>query len=436
MNASIKHQKCIAITRNATHHEQKNLPHHSSGILTLEIIHHTTTKMRQVLILLILAISSSSWAVRYPVPIGLSPGAAYYGKRCSNINRHQFESDTFAIRGGGAKKSLSSSSVASARGGSAMVANQTITASRLKLYNLLSGGVAGTIASCITNPLEVIKTQLQSSSAAVGELSKASGHPTAIAKRIFESDGVLGFWRGLRPTLIGIIPARSIYFFSYEQSKTLLGTFGVKEGGVPNALFSGFSAGIASNTLTNPIWMIKTRLQLLADSSAGQKVYTGYRDACAAIYREEGVGGFYKGIYASYWGCLEGATQFMIYEQLKTKLLTRQNLRREELGLEPSDRLPKLGYFVSAAIAKGTASILTYPHEVARTRLREQARDGVFKYTGMWQTIGTVAKEEGAKNLYSGMGVHLLKVVPNSAIMFLTYAVVNSYLSRFTVIDG
>jgi len=54
----------------------------------------------------------------------------------------------------------------------------------------------------------------------------------------------------------------------------------------------------------------------------------------------------------------------------------------------------------------------------------------------MWQTIGTVAKEEGAKNLYSGMGVHLLKVVPNSAIMFLTYEVVNSYLSRFTVIDG
>ena len=387
--------------------------------------------MRQVLTLLLLAISSFSWAVRYPVPIGLSPGTQ---RRSINNRHHHFES--FAIRGGGAKNSPPSRSLASARGGSAMVANQTITASRLKLYNLLSGGVAGTIASCITNPLEVVKTQLQSSSAAVGELSQASGHPVAIAKRIFESDGVLGFFRGLRPTLVGIIPARSVYFFSYEQSKRFLGNFGVKEGGVPNALVAGFSAGIASNTLTNPIWMIKTRCQLLADSSAGQKVYSGYRDACAAIYKEEGIGGFYKGIYASYWGCLEGATQFMIYEQLKTKLLTRQNLRRERLGLESSDRLPKLGYFVAAAIAKGTASILTYPHEVARTRLREQARDGIFKYTGMWQTIGTVAREEGAKSLYSGMGVHLLKVVPNSAIMFLTYEIVNSHLSKFTVIDG
>ena len=36
-----------------------------------------------------------------------------------------------------------------------------------------------------------------------------------------------------------------------------------------NALISGFSAGIASNTLTNPIWMVKTRIQLLADKSVG-----------------------------------------------------------------------------------------------------------------------------------------------------------------------
>lgn len=316
-----------------------------------------------------------------------------------------------------------------------MVAKPTITASRLKLYNLLSGGAAGTIASCITNPLEVVKTQLQSSSAAVGELSQASGHPVAIAKKIFENHGALGFFRGLRPTLIGIIPARSVYFFSYEQSKRLLGSVGLKEGGIPNALVSGLCAGIASNSLTNPIWMIKTRCQLIADSSAGQRVYGGYRDAVAAIYKEEGIGGFYKGLSASYWGCLEGATQFMIYEQLKSKLLAQQNLRRAEQGLHASDKLPKIGYFLAAAFAKFSASIFTYPHEVARTRLREQARNGVFKYKGMWQTIGTIAREEGTKALYGGMGVHLMKVVPNSAIMFLTYECVNSYLSRFTVIE-
>lgn len=310
----------------------------------------------------------------------------------------------------------------------------TMTAGRMRTLNLLSGGMAGTLASCITNPLEVVKTQLQSSSAAVGELASAGGQPMDVARRIFQQHGVFGFWKGLRPTLVGIIPARSVYFYSYEQTKRWLAPY-APEGSVPNAMAAGLVAGISGNTLTNPIWLVKTRYQLLADSAAGQKVYSGYRDTIATIFREEGVGGFYKGITASYWGCAEGMVQFVIYEQIKKRQLTKQNAVLEAQGLPPTDKLPKLGYFLSAALAKGTASILTYPHEVARTRLREQARDGVFKYSGMWQTIGVVAKEEGRRGLYSGMGVHLLKVVPNSAIMFLTYELVNTWLDRFTIVD-
>ena len=89
-------------------------------------------------------------------------------------------------------------------------------------------------------------------------MASAGGHPVAVASRIFEKDGVFGFFRGLRPTLIGIIPARSIYFYAYETSKRTLGPM-LPEGGVGNALISGLSAGMASNTLTNPIWMIKSR---------------------------------------------------------------------------------------------------------------------------------------------------------------------------------
>ena len=37
-----------------------------------------------------------------------------------------------------------------------------------------------------------------------------------------------------------------------------------------NHLASAFAAGITSNTLTNPLWMVKTRFQLMADTSRGQ----------------------------------------------------------------------------------------------------------------------------------------------------------------------
>jgi solute carrier family 25, member 33/36 len=299
--------------------------------------------------------------------------------------------------------------------------------------SLLSGGVAGTIAACLTNPLEVIKTQLQSSNTAVASTSLSSssmmasssrargGHSSvvAVARRIMKADGLSGFLRGLPPTIVGIIPSRSAYFYAYHRSKHALGPY-LAEGSPPNALVSGLLAGIVSNTLTNPIWMVRTRMQILADAAAGQVAYKGYGDAISTIFREEGVMGFYKGIRASYWGCAEGSIQFIIYEQLKSKLTKRNNARRGRKGLPPTDALPVATYFWSAAAAKMLASIATYPHEVARTRMREQARAGVFKYKGMWQTLGVIAREEGRQGLYSGLGVHLLKVVPNSAFMFLT----------------
>jgi solute carrier family 25 protein 33/36 len=295
--------------------------------------------------------------------------------------------------------------------------------------------VAGTIASCITNPLEVVKTQLQSSltSQSAG-LENFRGDPVKIAQKILQTDGVKGFFKGLKPTLVGIIPAKSVYFYAYESTKRALSPY-LPEGGVGNSMMSGLAAGVAGNTLTNPIWLVKTRMQLMADASAGQLVYKRYSDVISHIAREEGIGGFYKGISASYWGCTEGMIQFVLYEQIKRRLLERNNASRIRNGLEESDKLPKAVYFFSAAAAKGVASIATYPHEVARTRLREQARNGVFKYTGMWQTMGVIAREEGRSGLYAGMGVHLAKVIPNSAIMFLTYEVVNTWLSTFTISD-
>lgn len=297
----------------------------------------------------------------------------------------------------------------------------------------MSGGVAGTVAACITNPLEVIKTQLQSSLISTA-LAEGRGHPLTIARRILEKDGPAGFFRGLPPTLIGIIPSRSAYFYVYQRVKHALGPY-LDEGSPPNALVAGLIAGICGNTLTNPIWMVRTRMQLLTDTAAGQRSYVGYFDAISTIFREEGVRGFYKGISASYWGCTEGALQFIYYEQLKTRLLKRQNKQRALHGLPPSDDLPKLTYFLSAAVAKMVAAVATYPHEVARTRLREQARMGVFKYNGMWQTLGIIAREEGRQGLYSGLGIHLIKVVPNSALMFLTYEVVRTWLNGFTVVE-
>jgi len=64
---------------------------------------------------------------------------------------------------------------------------------------------------------------------------------------------------------------------------------------------------------------------------------------------------------------------------------------------------------------------LTSSAQVLRTRLREPCVNGVIKYTGLWQTLRLIIAEEGIRSLYGGLSAHLMRVVPNAAVMFFIY---------------
>jgi len=292
------------------------------------------------------------------------------------------------------------------------------------LYSFIAGGLAGSISSTITCPVEVVKTQLQSSAVAGGS------NFFQIASNILKHEGPAGFFRGLPPTLVGIIPSRASYFWAYGAAKR--GLAPRLGDSTPTHFLAAIAAGVTGNTITNPIWVLKTRMQLLAGEASKQTgaYQSGYRTAIQAVLKEEGWRGFYKGLSASYWGCSEGCIQFVAYERLKGALRTAHNREREAAGLPPTETLPPLQYVLGAGAAKLVASALTYPHEVARTRMREAAVDGVTKYKGMWQSLGLIAKEEGRAGLYAGMGTHLARVVPNTAIMFLSFELISKALDR------
>ncbi|CAM9799027.1 unnamed protein product, partial [Choristocarpus tenellus] len=117
--------------------------------------------------------------------------------------------------------------------------------------------MAGSISTTVTCPIEVVKTQLQASSVAKGS------NPLTIAGNIFRTEGVRGFFRGLAPGLIGIIPARSTYFWAYSKMKNYVtdpSRLGNRHRDLAEVA-SGLTAGIVQNTITNPIWMVRTRMQ-------------------------------------------------------------------------------------------------------------------------------------------------------------------------------
>ena len=125
---------------------------------------------------------------------------------------------------------------------------------------------------------------------------------------------------------------------------------------------AAFCAGFTACTLTNPIWLIKTRIQLDRTRAATGSKFT-LPQCVKLVYKESGLAGFYKGITASYYGISETMVHFVIYEYLKKVILTRNR----ELEGRSSDQKKLKDYFmfmVAAACSKTSASVICYPHEV------------------------------------------------------------------------
>ncbi|KAK1830255.1 mitochondrial carrier protein RIM2 [Podospora conica] len=312
--------------------------------------------------------------------------------------------------------------------------------------HFVAGGVGGMTAATLTAPLDVLKTRLQSDfyqaqiresrAAHVAGLNpiRAAGHhfkeTFQILTAVYRIEGPRALFKGLGPNLVGVVPARSINFFTYGNGKRLIAEY--LNGGKDATwihLAAGTMAGVVTSTATNPIWMVKTRLQLdknVVEESGGvaRRQYKNSWDCIKQILRNEGLRGLYKGMSASYLGVAESTLQWVMYERLKRSLA-----RREEL-IQISGRekgtwdhvVDWFGNSGAAGSAKLVAAILTYPHEVARTRLRQApTADGKPKYTGLVQCFKLVFKQEGMAGLYGGMTPHLLRTVPSAAIMFGMY---------------
>ena len=122
-------------------------------------------------------------------------------------------------------------------------------------------------------------------------------------------------------------------------------------------MVSGIAAGFCTSTVTNPIWVVKTRLQLEANSA---HQYNNAFRCALAIWRAEGPKAFTKGLGISYLGISEGTLQWMLFEAFSKKMrsltLSSQETKKER-GLSWT-------VFPASMLAKLIATLATYPHEV------------------------------------------------------------------------
>lgn len=249
-----------------------------------------------------------------------------------------------------------------------------------------AGGIATAIA---TAPLDVLRTRFQSNvyshlrqfSAAVA-ISQTSFVKAWLERVKIISQSVImlqkvqgwrGFYRGLGPSMIGAPPATAVHLYTYGNCKHIYADyFGLKENASSVHMAAAVTAGIATCTATNPVWVVKTRMQLDNPSTTSRHRHRTTPQYVVHILKQEGIRGFYRGLSASYLGVAESALHLVLYERLKEISQSSTAVPREVPGCQrPSQRkhweiiLSYVGIGGSAAIAKLIAGVVAYPHEVS-----------------------------------------------------------------------
>ena len=288
----------------------------------------------------------------------------------------------------------------------------------------LAGFVGSSVSSVLTAPLDVLRSRYQSRAFREARAAQHSTLGTGVGSMlasIVRDEGPRALFRGLGVQLIGVGPSRALSIGAYSFFKAELTKL---PGSSPDSplvhLTAAGLSGMLASTVLNPLWVIKLRLQLQGRDNVR---YTGTFSGLARIYREEGFRALYRGLGAAYLGVSESVIQFAVYEYLKLQAV---HLKAAHLGFNAESNW--FDHLIIGGASKLLASVATYPHEVVRTRLREQGIPGSrVQYKGIVDCFVQILRDEGRRGLYGGMAPHLLRVVPNSAIMFVVVEKVCSW---------
>lgn len=173
-------------------------------------------------------------------------------------------------------------------------------------------------------------------------------------------------------------------------------------------------AGVSTSLITNPIWVLKTRILSTPKSKTS---YSSTWDGIRKIYKNEGILTFWKGTIPSLFSVFQGSLQFTFYDHAKEYCHKRQ-------GKE----LSSYQYAALSVMARTLSMIVVYPTQVIKSRL--QSYNFEHESRTMLSVGRHVLKNGGLRGFYRGLSANLIRVLPSTAVMFLSYETTKKYMSQ------
>lgn len=279
------------------------------------------------------------------------------------------------------------------------------------IYHFTIGSVAGAIGATFVYPIDLVKTRMQNQrKVAASEILYK--HSWDCFKKVIRNEGVLGLYRGLLPQLVGVAPEKAIKLTMNDLMRSVLRN---ENGAIslPAECISGGFAGMSQVIFTNPLEIVKIRLQVQGEAAR----LTGMpREGALSICRDLGIRGLYKGSGACLLRDIPfSAIYFTVYSHLKVDLFHEG---RDGKKLAPLELL------AAGAMAGMPAAYLATPADVIKTRLQVVARAGQQTYFGITDAFAKILREEGAAAFFKGGLARVFRSSPQFGFTLVSYELI------------
>ncbi|XP_052402773.1 calcium-binding mitochondrial carrier protein SCaMC-3 isoform X3 [Carassius gibelio] len=180
----------------------------------------------------------------------------------------------------------------------------------------VAGSLAGATAQTVIYPMEVLKTRLTLRK--TGQYSSVAD----CAKQILQKEGVLAFYKGYLPNMLGIIPYAGIDLAVYETLKNAwLQRYseGSPDPGVLVLVGCGTVSSTCGQLASYPLALIRTRMQAQASVKGAPQLsmLTLFR----SIVAQDGVVGLYRGIAPNFLKVIPAVSiSYVVYEHMRKVL--------------------------------------------------------------------------------------------------------------------
>nr|QKK35448.1 mitochondrial Agc1 [Starmerella bombicola] len=283
-------------------------------------------------------------------------------------------------------------------------------------YNFALGSVAGALGATVVYPIDLVKTRMQNQRKTAPGTQLLYANSIDCFKKVIKKEGFRGLYSGLGPQLVGVAPEKAIKLTVNDLVRGILADSDGNISGLAEVIAGG-SAGACQVVFTNPLEIVKIRLQVQGELAANAVGHV--KQSAVHIVRQLGLVGLYKGASA----CLLrdvpfSAIYFPSYAHLKKDLFKEG----------PSKRLNAWELLTAGAIAGIPAAYLTTPCDVIKTRLQVEARKGETSYSGLRHAATTIWKEEGFAAFFKGGPARIFRSSPQFGCTLAAYEVLKRLL--------